>query len=756
MNSTDRQSVSGSKVGTNFELDLHRIVEARHHDPFAVLGRHPCPSGEMFRALLPQAETVRIGDTGPEMERIAGTDLFECIVPTGTKIATHYRLVWQAKSGQYGNHIDPYTFRSQIGDLDLHLFGEGKHWHIYRILGAHPHEADGVNGILFAAWAPNAERVSVVGDFNEWDGRTHPMRVRGGSGVWELFIPELPVGTVYKFEIRNRQQGTVLLKTDPYGQQFELRPDTAAIVAGKGTYAWSDDGWIEHRQKQEWLHEPMSVYEVHLGSWRRDSDGGFLNYRDLAEGLVAHAKALGFTHIELLPITEHPFDGSWGYQTTGYFAPTSRFGTPDDFRFFVDYCHNQGVGVLLDWVPAHFPKDAHGLAWFDGTPLYEHEDPRLGEHRDWGTLIYNYGRNEVRNFLIGSALFWLEEFHLDGLRVDAVASMLYLDYSRQPGDWVPNKYGGNENLEAIAFLRELNTVAHQQFPGTVVMAEESTAWPQVTRPTWTGGLGFSMKWNMGWMHDTLVYMGKDPIHRHYHHDQLTFGLLYAFSENFILPFSHDEVVHGKKSMLYKMPGDEWQRFANLRILYTFMHTYPGKKLLFMGSEFAQGDEWSEAKSLDWDLLECHPNHQGIAKLVADLNRLYREIPSLHRHDFEPAGFEWIDCHDATQSVLSYLRRDGDEFTVIVFNFTPIPRRNYRIGVPKPGGYREIFNSDSVHYCGSNVGNSAVEAENREWMGRPYSIDLTLPPLAGIILIRELPEEPEAASAAEAAASKIPE
>ncbi|MGZ8217675.1 1,4-alpha-glucan branching protein GlgB [Methylomagnum sp.] len=739
MNSTDRHTASGNDSETSLDSELQRIVQARHHDPFAVLGRHQGQGKEIFRALLPHAETVRIGAKGPEMVRVPGTDLFEASVEASAKIPEHYRLFWQDKSGQTGNHIDPYTFPPQLADFDLYLFGEGKHWHIYRILGAHPHTVDGVSGTLFATWAPNAERVSVVGDFNAWDGRAHPLRARGGSGVWELFIPELPAGTVYKFEIRNRQQSTVLLKTDPYGQYFEVRPNNASITVAETTFQWTDAAWVEARKSREWLHEPMSVYEVHLGSWRLGADGEFLNYRDLAVQLVDYAKELGFTHIELLPITEHPFDGSWGYQTTGYFAPTSRFGTPDDFRWFVDYCHAHGIGVFLDWVPAHFPKDAHGLAWFDGTPLYEHEDPRLGEHRDWGTLIYNYGRNEVRNFLVGSALFWLEEFHLDGLRVDAVASMLYLDYSRQPGDWIPNKYGGNENLEAIAFLRELNTVSHQQFPGTLIMAEESTAWPQVTRPTWTGGLGFSMKWNMGWMHDTLVYYSKDPVYRHYHHDQLTFGLLYAFTENFILPFSHDEVVHGKKSMLYKMPGDEWQRFANLRLLYTFMLTYPGKKLLFMGSEFGQGEEWNAAASLDWHLLD-YPLHAGVKQLVGDLNRTYISLPALHGRDFDPKGFEWIDCHDAPQSVLSYLRRSGAEFAIMAFNFTPVIRQNYRIGVPEPGTYREVLNSDSVHYGGSNVGNVAVDTEAKEWMGRPYSINLTLPPLAGIVLVRDTPAE----------------
>jgi len=711
--------------------DLATIIEARHHDPFAVLGRHRGHGGDIIRVLLPQAERVTLGPTGPEVPRVAGTDLFEVLIQE-QDIPYHYRLHWIDKQGNPREHLDPYTFPPQLADFDLYLFGEGRHWHIYRILGAHPHTIDGIDGILFATWAPNAERVSVVGDFNDWDGRCHPMRVHGSGGVWALFIPELPSGTFYKFEIRNRPFGTIQLKTDPYGQQFQLRPDTASIVRENTSFPWRDQGWLEARKAWDWLHSPMSVYEVHLGSWRRDSDGGFHNYRELARRLVAYVAEQGFTHIELLPITEHPLDASWGYQTTGYFAPTSRFGTPDDFRYFVDYCHRHNVGVILDWVPAHFPKDAHGLAHFDGTALYEHADPRLGEHRDWGTLIYNYGRNEVKNFLLGSALFWLEEFHLDGLRVDAVASMLYLDYSRQPGDWIPNKYGGNENLEAIAFLRDLNTITHQQHPGVVLMAEESTAWPQVTRPTWTGGLGFSMKWNMGWMHDTLLYMGKNPIHRHYHHDQLTFGLLYAFTENFVLPFSHDEVVHGKRSLLHRMPGDEWQRFANLRALYTFMFTYPGKKLLFMGCEFGQGEEWNFNRELDWYVLD-YPFHSGMHRLVADLNRLYSRDASLHRHDFESQGFEWIDCHDAPQSVLSYLRRDGEDYTLAVFNFTPVPRHDYRIGVPVQGVYREVLNSDASIYGGSNVGNSDVETEDRPWMGRPYSVRLSLPPLAGIVL-----------------------
>ncbi len=711
--------------------DLIKIVEARHHDPFSVLGRHAQGRTELIRAFIPEAASVRIGEDGPAMERIGKSGLFQWSGPAGT-VERHYRLLWQDGAGHNHSAVDPYQFAPQIAEFDLHLFGEGRHWHIYNILGAHPVEVDGVAGVRFATWAPNAERVSVVGEFNDWDGRRHPMTVHGSSGVWELFLPGVAPGMLYKFEIRNRHSGEILVKTDPYGQQFELRPNTAALVRNPQPYQWQDEQWMQRRAAADWQHTPMTVYEVHPGSWRRDRQGKFLGYREMAEQLVEYVRELGFTHIELLPITEHPLDASWGYQTTGYYAPTSRFGTPDEFRFFVDHCHRNGIGVLLDWVPAHFPKDAHGIARFDGTALYEHEDPRRGEHRDWGTLIYNFGRNEVRNFLLASAMYWLEEFHIDGLRVDAVASMLYLDYSREEGDWIPNIYGGNENLEALEFLRELNTVVHGQHPGALVIAEESTSWPQVSRPVWLGGLGFSMKWNMGWMHDTLQYMSKDPIHRHYHHDQLTFGLLYAFTENFMLPFSHDEVVHGKGSMLNKMPGDEWQRFANLRLLYTYMYCYPGKKLLFMGNEFAQGVEWNFAHALDWYVLDF-PLHQGIKKLVSDLNHCYRDISPLHRHDFEQQGFEWLDCHDSAQSVLSYLRRDDDSFVLAIFNFTPVVRHNYRVGVPEPGYYRELLNSDSAHYGGSDTGNGGgVQSHPIPWMGHPHSIELVLPPLAGMI------------------------
>lgn len=713
------------------DSDAIKIMEAKHHDPFSILGRHPKNDHIQVKVYLPYAETVSFTHNGAALNRIPDTDFFEYNAEPG-RLPAHYRLSWIDKDGNSHENYDPYDFGPQLPEFDQHLFGEGKHWHIYQKLGGHLHSVDGIAGVLFTVWAPNAGRVSVVGDFNRWDGRCNPMRSLGGSGIWELFVPDLQAGCFYKFEILNRNTHEVLLKTDPYGQQFEFRPNTSSIVVHENNYDWQDQQWLDDRVRHNWLHEPMSIYEVHLGSWRRDHLGNFLNYRELAVQLVDYVKEMGFSHIELLPVTEHPLDASWGYQTTGYFAPTSRHGTPDDFRYFIDTCHQNGIGVILDWVPAHFPKDSFALARFDGSALYEHEDPRKGEHRDWGTLIYNYGRNEVKNFLLASAMFWLEEFHLDGLRVDAVASMLYLDYSRNENDWIPNMYGGNENLEAIDFLRELNTVTHDQHPGTVMMAEESTSWPQVTRPTWTGGLGFSMKWNMGWMHDTLAYMSQEPIHRKYHHDQLTFGMLYAFTENFCLPFSHDEVVHGKGSLVNKMPGDEWQRFANLRLLYTLMYTYPGKKLLFMGCEFGQGSEWNFNRPLDWYVLD-YPHHQGIQTLVKDLNHLYKKHPALYQHDFDHHGFDWIDCHDVQQSIISYRRKTENEDLIVILNFTPVPREEYRIGVPLEGAYTEIFNSDSGYYDGSNVGNGVALSEPTPWMNQPYSISLTLPPLGAVIL-----------------------
>ncbi|NOQ79738.1 MAG: 1,4-alpha-glucan branching protein GlgB [Gammaproteobacteria bacterium] len=713
--------------------DLSRIIDAKHHNPFSVLGFDR--ANKLIRLFMPYAENVFLitsNKTKEPVQRLPDSDFFEWQGDIKS-LGNHYQLNWIDKGGYEHNNYDPYTFEAQISDFDLHLFTEGKLLKCYNVLGSHAVEVDGITGTLFATWAPNAERVSVIGDFNQWDGRCHPMRARGGSGVWELFIPGINPGSLYKYEILNRQSGEILEKIDPYSQQYEYRPATASITADTTQYQWQDQNWLAARKEDKWQHSPLSVYELHLGSWQRDEHNKFLNYRELAHRLVDYIKPLGFTHIELLPITEHPFDGSWGYQATGYFAPSSRFGSIDDFKYFVDYCHQNDIGILVDWVPAHFPKDTHGLAKFDGSTLYEHEDPRLGEHQDWGTLIYNLGRNEVKNFLFSSAIFWLDAFHIDGLRVDAVASMLYLDYSREDGQWLPNKYGGNENLEAIDFIKELNHLTHVEYPGTVIIAEESTSWPQVTRPSWLGGLGFTMKWNMGWMHDILGYMQMDPIHRHYHHDKLTFGLLYSFSENFLLPFSHDEVVHGKGSMLEKMPGDEWQKFANLRLLYTFMFTYPGKKLLFMGCEFAQRCEWNFDKALEWQELES-ASHRGIKDLISQLNKLYTQVPALHYYDFDAQGFDWVDCHDSAQSILIYQRNGPDDSVIIVLNFTPVVRENYRIGVPFGGHYEELFNSDSSYYNGSNIGNDdPIISEPTPWMDREHSISITLPPLAGLIL-----------------------
>ena len=743
--------MSSPKIST----DLRKIAEARHHDPFSVLGRQAKGGETVVRAHFPDCSQVTIAEGELPMQRIPGTDIFEWR-GDATEVPERYRLIWRDNGQREHITHDPYAFPAQISEFDLHLLGEGKHWHAYRILGAHPKVVDEVGGVLFAVWAPNAERVSVVGDFNRWDGRIHPMRVRGGSGIWELFIPDLEPGALYKFEIRNRNSGEILLKSDPYGRYFEQRPKTSSIVIGDSDFAWQDQTWLAQREDADWLKTPLSIYEVHLGSWQRGWEGEMLNYRELARRLVEYVQEMGFSHIELLPITEHPYDPSWGYQTTGYYAPTSRFGSPEDFRWFVDYCHQHNIGVFLDWVPAHFPKDAHGLARFDGEPLYEHADPRRGEHLDWSTLIYNYSRHEVKNFLLSNALYWIEEFHLDGLRVDAVASMLYLDYSRD--EWIPNEFGGRENLEAIEFMRELNTVVHGEHPGVLMMAEESTAWPQVTRPTYLGGLGFSMKWNMGWMNDTLEYISRDPVYRHYHQGELTFSMIYAFTENFLLPFSHDEVVHGKGSMLNKMPGDEWQRFANLRLLYTYMFTHPGKKLLFMGTEFAQGTEWKATSVLDWYVLD-YAYHQGVQRLVKDLNRLYKAQQTLHQYDFDPRGFEWIDCNDAQNSVLVYQRKGDDgEVAVMALNFTPMPRTDYRIGVPKAGAYLELFNSDSEYYGGSNMGNGPgmLLAEEKNWMNNPYSITITLPPLAGIILKSEGVVRAESTDVSDTAIAPKPE
>ena len=625
-----------------------------------------------------------------------------------------------------------------LTDYDLHLFNQGTHVRAWEKFGSHRVAVDGIAGVHFAVWAPNADRVSVIGDFNRWDGRVHVMRPLASSGVWQLFIPDLPEGACYKYEVRTRA-GHLLEKADPYGRRFEVPPNSASVIWTEGRYEWGDEEWLRDRPSFAGWHErPMSIYEVHLGSWKRVPEEGnrYLSYRELSETLVPYVREMGYTHIELMPVMEHPFSGSWGYQVIGFFAPTSRFGTPDDFRYFVDQCHRHGVGVILDWVPGHFPKDQHGLAQFDGTALYEHEDPRQGEHKDWGTLIFNYGRNEVRSFLISNALFWLEEFHVDGLRVDAVASMLYLDYSRSSGEWIPNQHGGRENLDAVAFLQQLNTETHGRVPGTITVAEESTSWPAVSRPTYVGGLGFTYKWNMGWMHDILEYVKEDPVHRRWHHGQITFSMLYAFTENFVLPFSHDEVVHGKRALLDKMPGDVWQRHATLRALYGYMFVHPGKKLLFMGSEFGQWHEWNVEGSLDWHLLD-HPLHQGLRRWVQDLNHTYQREPSLHQVDFEPAGFTWIDCHDNENSVISMIRRarNPNDFTLMLANFTPVPRIGYRVGVPEGGSYRELLNSDAEMYGGGNVGNGGgIAAAARPSHGFNHSLTVTVPPL-GVVLLK---------------------
>ena len=620
-----------------------------------------------------------------------------------------------------------------FGELDLYLTGEGKHLRLWEKMGAHPLTVDGVTGVVFAVWAPNAEGVSVVGAFNQWDGRRHPMRGLGNSGIWYAFVPGLTEGDLYKYEIRTRE-GHLRIKSDPYAFFAEVRPASASVVWDVEKYAWGDSGWMESRRNQDLRHQAMNIYEMHLASWMRapEDNDRWLNYRELAPRLVDHLRRYSFTHVELLPVAEHLLDQSWGYQVTGYFAPTSRHGTPDDFKYLVDLLHQNGIGVIIDWVPAHFPKDESGLRWFDGTALYEHADPRQGEHRDWGTLIFNYGRHEVRNFLLANALFWLDVYHIDGLRVDAVASMLYLDYSREEGDWLPNRYGGRENIEAIDFVRKMNELVYGQYPGAFTIAEESTDWGGVTMPTYLGGLGFGFKWDMGWMHDTLLYFSKEPVHRAHHHNDLTFAMLYAYTENFIMPLSHDEVVHGKGSLLGKMPGDDWQRFANLRALYAYLYTRPGKKLLFMGAEFAQSREWRSDNSLDWHLTEYAP-HKGVELLLEDLGRLYRSHDALWAWDTEPQGYQWIDCSDAASSVLSYLRRGPNGYLVTVLNLTPVPRIGYRVGVPDPGYFREVLNTDSELYGGGNLGNGGGRsADGVPMHGHPWSLNLTLPPLAAVV------------------------
>ena len=714
--------------------EISALAGGAHNNPFAVLGIHNSGDGHIVRALQPQASTVSLIDTDggvlADMARVHESGIFAAMLPTGI---TGYRLRIALPGGQTYDCEDPYRFPTSLGEFDLYLLGEGSHNRIYGTLGAHCIEIEGVRGTRFAVWAPNAGRVSVVGSFNDWDGRRHVMRLHPGNGIWEIFLPGVGPGDLYKFELLDRAGNLLPVKSDPLAHYFEPPPGNASIVY-QSRHEWCDDQWIERRADGPDLDAPVSIYEVHAGSWQRNPDEGnrWLTYRELADTLIPYVLEMGFTHIEFLPITEHPFDGSWGYQPIGLYAPTWRFGEPDDFRYFVDRCHQAGIAVIIDWVPAHFPKDEHGLGRFDGTALYEHEDPRLGEHADWDTLIFNYGRREVLNYLLGSALYWIEEFHVDGLRVDAVASMLYLDYSREDGEWIPNRYGGNENLEAVEFLRRLNHEVHAR--GAETFAEESTAWPGVSHPTYTGGLGFTYKWNMGWMNDSLSYIGEEPVHRKFHHDRMTFGLVYAFNENFVLPLSHDEVVHGKRSLLGRMPGDEWQRFANLRSYLGAMFCHPGKKLLFMGAELAQYAEWQHNRSLDWDLLR-YPLHSGVQALVRDLNTVYRDVPALHEVDFEPSGFEWIDWRDHDNSVFSWLRRDrAGDLVLCVANFTPVVRYDYVVGVPAGGEYREILNTDSSLYGGSNTGNfGAIAASDAESHGRPHSLRLTLPPLATLIM-----------------------
>jgi 1,4-alpha-glucan branching enzyme len=717
---------------------LDAIGAARHADPFSILGPHLRDGTLVVRAFHPSAERVEVANAQgvTAMDRVHAAGVFQAEFP-GVSAIFDYRLRVAYPGGHVAEIDDPYRYGRVITEYDLYLFAQGRHTRIYDKLGAHLMRIGEADGVHFAVWAPNAERVSVVGDFNLWDGRVHPMRRLGASGVWEIFIPAVAEGQRYKFEIRSARHGEVLLKTDPYGFLFELPPMTASIVARRD-YTWSDAQWFADRAgRNAWFDRPMAIYEVHLGSWARvpeDHDRS-LTYRELADRLVPYVKEMGYTHVELLPVMEHPFFGSWGYQVTGFFAPTSRFGTPADFKAFVERCHQEGIGVILDWVPGHFPKDAHGLARFDGTSLYEHADPRQGEHRDWGTLIFNYGRNEVRNFLLANALYWLDEYHVDGLRVDAVASMLYLDYSRPEGQWVPNKFGGRENLDAIDFIRELNALTHGQHAGSITIAEESTAFPSVSRPTYLGGLGFTYKWNMGWMNDTLEYVKQDPIFRRYHHRLLTFSLLYAFSENYILPFSHDEVVHMKGSMWGKAPGDAWHKAATLRALYGYMYAHPGKKLMFMGMEFGQPSEWSHDRSLDWHVLD-DPLHGGLRAFVRDLNRVYAAEPALHQSDFESTGFQWIDCNDSDNSVVSLMRKaaNHDDFVIAVLNFTPVARSGYVVGVPAAASYSEVLNSDAAAYGGTNAGNSGLVVPGPiAAHGFEQSLRLTLPPLGFLLL-----------------------
>ncbi len=752
---------------------IDRIVWNQHHDPFEILGPHMVQQQDgktlwAVRAYLPQADKAWVIlpeiHQEVEMETNHNPHFFECVLEV--QDLANYQLKYVS-----GDHVhviyDPYAFKTRtITDFDIHLFGEGNHHRIYEKLGSHVAEVEGVSGVYFAVWAPNARNVSVLGDFNHWDGRNHQMR-RLSNGIWDLFIPTLKAGESYKYEIKN-YDGHIYEKSDPYGFQQEIRPKTASIVTDLDSYAWQDDDWLEKRRQTEPLTQPVSIYEVHLGSWLHESSANpalrsdgtkepivtvaelkpgarFLTYRELADRLIPYVKELGFTHIELLPVAEHPFDGSWGYQVTGYYAVTSRYGTPEDFMYFVDQCHANDIGVIVDWVPGHFPKDGHGLAFFDGTHLYEHADPRKGEHKEWGTLVFNYGRNEVRNFLVANAVFWFEKYHIDGIRVDAVASMLYLNYLRKDGEWVANEYGGSEHIEAADFLRQVNHVLFTYFPGVLSIAEESTAWPMVSWPTYVGGLGFNLKWNIGWMHDMLDYFHMDPWFRQFHQNNVTFSIWYAFTENFMLALSHDEVVHGKSNMLGKMPGDEWQKFANLRCLYTYMFMHPGKKTLFMSMEFGQWSEWNVWGDLEWHLLQ-YPPHASLKHFMGKLNQFYRSEPALFTQDFDQSGFEWIDCSDNRHSVVSFIRRDqgSGDFVVVVCNFTPQPHSHYRVGVPEKGYYKELFNSDARDFGGSNMGNLGGKwSDDWAFHSRPYSLDLTLPPL-GVIVLKLAQEETQKA------------
>jgi len=724
--------------------DVLKILRSEHHDPFSVLGVHIAGhrKGTMpsvaVRAFLPEAKEVYVTHVNNKpgslkMNRICEDGFFEAIVK-GVSDITSYKLKVVCCDGTEYEKYDPYSFLPIISEMDMHLFSEGNHQRIFEKLGANIKTINGISGVLFGVWAPNAKRVSIIGDFNCWDGRRHPMRNRGSSGIWELFIPGLVEGDIYKFEIKT-QNDDVLEKTDPYAFYAELRPKTAGIVFDHSKYEWRDESWVSKRDSEDPINKPISIYEVHLGSWMRNpEDNGYLSYKDLAHKIVDYVTDMGYTHIELMPVAEFPFDGSWGYQVTCYYAPTSRFGDPDGFKYFIDHCHENGIGVIVDWVPAHFPKDGHSLISFDGTSLYEHADPKQAEHKDWGTMIFNYGRNEVRNFLTANVLFWMEKFHIDGIRVDAVASMLYLDYSKGEGEWIPNQYGGRENLEAIFFLRRMNELIHAAHPGILSIAEESTAYPAVSRPTYLGGLGFTLKWNMGWMNDILEYFEKEPIHRKYHHNNLTFALLYAFHENFTLVVSHDEVVHGKKSLLDKMPGDMWQKFANVRLLWAYMYSQPGKKLNFMGNDIGQWIEWQHDHSLDWHLLEFEP-HKKLQSFVRELNNLYKNEPAMWEVDFSDDGFEWVDFHDWEGSLVSFLRKgkDPEKHMFFVFNFTPVPRENYRIGVPHHGYYKEVLNSDSDIYGGSGVNNDGgLESETTPWQGQPFSLSINVPPLSALI------------------------